>query len=485
MYSCQEFAYAPQEYVYGRGEDASLRAALKQGKGAAEFWVDTQPLVERWDKVKKLAEEEQRQRRGTPPPESTPKESDSFTQQLEKEKREMEETIRRGVVLALEPKSVEWFRARAYQQVRRYIRLLVEPDVAATLKTELRNSFFKDIKGIDGRKCVIILFDSACHGEAAISPMSRLPPLSELRVRKLVASVISARNTESATTPLEGDVYMLFDGGRGPVAETILLSPFSSNSDAAESTSHRSNKMDVNIKRVSLVFDEASILKRRERQRSEHVTQTSTMYVVTADGLKVPRKDYSKYPGFSNRGSAISPIVLPTLDQQLTVPAKDKKAIWGPHRGPICQSEDSTADHSNSEAIEPVCFHSLPVSFYKDLFETHFAVGVIDLTVGSATATEAALALKLPYFGICPTEFHACKVIDFLAERMLSMMSDQTSSFYDPESTPKKPLSTMTPTSVPPNVKKSEKKKKKKQETESESESSSSSPSSKKQKKVS
>ena len=78
MYSCQEFAYAPQEYVYGRGEDASLRAALKQGKGAAEFWVDTQPLVERWDKVKKLAEEEQRQRRGTPPPESTPKEADSF-----------------------------------------------------------------------------------------------------------------------------------------------------------------------------------------------------------------------------------------------------------------------------------------------------------------------------------------------------------------------------------------------------------------------
>jgi hypothetical protein len=76
-------------------------------------------------------------------------------------------------------------------------------------------------------------------------------------------------------------------------------------------------------------------------------------------------------------------------------------------------------------------------------------------------------------------------VIDVLAERVLSMMSDQTSSFYDPESTPKKPLSTMTPTSVPPNVKKSEKKKKKKQETESESESSSSSPSSKKQKKVS
>jgi len=79
IYSCQEFAYAPQECVYGLGEDASLCTALKQGKGAAEFWVDTQPLVERWDKVKKLAEEEQRQRRGTPPPESIPKESDSFT----------------------------------------------------------------------------------------------------------------------------------------------------------------------------------------------------------------------------------------------------------------------------------------------------------------------------------------------------------------------------------------------------------------------
>ena len=481
--------FAPQEFVYGRGEDASLRHALRQGKGAAEFWADTQPLIERWDRVKKLAEEEQHQRRGTLPPDTTAKEPDSAKEAREKETRELEETIRRGVVMALEPKSVEWFRARAYQQVRRYVRLMAEPDMAATLRGELSTSNFKDIKGIAGRKCVIILFDSTCHGEAACFPMNRLPPLGESRVRKLVGSVLSARNAESATIPLEGDVYMLFDGGRGPIAEPALLSPFSNNTDA-ESTSRRSNKgMDAHVKRVSLVFDEASILKRRERQRNEHVTQTSTMYVVTASGLKVPRKDYSKYIGFSNRGTAISTIVLPTLDQQFSVPAKDKKAIWGPHRGPS-QSEDSTANASNPEAVEPVCFHGLPVSFYKDVFETHFAAGIIDLTVGSATATEAALALKLPYFGICATEFHALKAIDFLAERMLSMMSDQTSAFFDPElPTKKEPPTTPTPKLTPfpkslNNKKKSKKKHKESGGSESESSSSSiSSPSHKKPKK--
>ena len=498
-----------QEYVYGRSEDPTLRKAIRQGKSAAEFWGEASVLTERWDKIKKQVAEEQFQRGVAPPPSAD-------TQQLDQvrssEKEQLEETIRRGVAHALEPKSAEWFRARAYQQVRRYIRLIAEPDMGATLRTEISNSSIKDIKGIAGRRCAVILFDSTCHGEAGSNPMFRLPSLGESRLRKLVSAVLSARSSEGAATPLEGDVYMLFDGGRGPSAESTLLSPFNNTADTG-SASRRSNKgSEVHVKKVSLVMDEASILKRRERKRSEHVAQTSTLYVVTASGLNVPRKDYNTYKGFSDRGNAISPIVLPALGQpqQFAVPAKDKKHIWGPHRQQVPggqTAEDASA--ADSLALEPVCFHGLPVAFYKDLFEAHFVSGICDLTVGAAAATEAALALKVPYFGVCPTEFHAIKTMDFLAERMMSMMSDQTSSFYDPEvkarseqrasATPSAasatppPRATSTGTPAPSTAltpfpkplavdKKKKKKKSKKVESESESSSSSTSPSAKKAK---
>ena len=166
------------------------------------------------------------------------------------------------------------------------------------------------------------------------------------------------------------------------------------------------------------------------------MAQTATMFVVTASGLSIPRKDYNTYKGFSNRGNAISPIVLPAIGQpqQFSVSAKDKKAIWGPHRQQLPGGQTAEdASVAEGAALEPVCFHGLPAAFYKDLFDTHFVSGICDLTVGAAAATEAALALKLPYFGVCPTELHAIKTYDFLAERMVSMMSDQTSSFYDPE----------------------------------------------------
>jgi hypothetical protein len=192
----------------------------------------------------------------------------------------------------------------------------------------------------------------------------------------------------------------MFYGGRGSSAESTLLGPFNNNTADTGSTSRRSNKgSEVNIKKVSLVFDEASILQRRERKRSEYVAQTATMYVVTASGLSIPREDYNTNKGFSNRGNAISPIVLPAIGQpqQFSVSAKDKKAIWGPHRQQLPGGQTAEdASVAEGAALEPVCFHGLPAAFYKDLFDTHFASGICDLTVGAAAATEAALALKLP-----------------------------------------------------------------------------------------
>ena len=133
------------------------------------------------------------------------------------------------------------------------------------------------------------------------------------------------------------------------------------------------------------------------------------------------------------------------------MPAKDKKAIWGPHRLSVGgATPDDASTNATAETLEPVCFHGLPATFYKDVFEAHSVSGICDLTVGGATATEAALALKLPYFGVCPTELHALKTMDFLADRMLAMMTDQTSHFYDPEMVTKHDPTTPKPTPPKP-----------------------------------
>ena len=436
----------PQELVYGRNEDAALRNAVRHGKTAAEFVAETSTLNDRWEKVKQQVTDEQF--KGDAPPTHVPSQSAEESRKAD-DKKQLEEIIRRGVCHQLVPKSAEWFRARAYLEVRKYILLAAEPELGSTLKSQILSSNIKDIKGITGKKCVAILFDSTCHGEAASNPTHRLPPLGESRVRKLLAAALSARGNDLGTpTPVEGDVYMLFDGGRGPSAETTLLCPFRNTADT-ESTSRRSSKgPDLNVKRVSLVFDETSILQKRERQKSEHVTQTSAMFLVTVNGVKVPRRDYILYQGFSNRGDAISPIVLPTTGQFL-VPTKDKKAIWGPHVGVATPTDDASVIAA-TEASEPVCFHGLPAAFYKDVFQAHSVLAICDLTVGGATAAEAALALKVPYFGVCPTELHALKTMDFLADRMLTMMTDQASSFYDAEAVTKHDPTTPKPTTPKP-----------------------------------
>lgn len=137
-----------QEYVYGRSEDPTLRNALRQGKSAGDFLGEASALTERWEKVKKQVAEEQFQR-GVAPPRDTDSEQ-ALDQLRTSQKEQLEETIRRGVLHALEPKSAEWFRARAYQQVRRYIRLVAEPDIGTTLKTEIEKQQHQGHQGHRG-----------------------------------------------------------------------------------------------------------------------------------------------------------------------------------------------------------------------------------------------------------------------------------------------------------------------------------------------
>ena len=413
-----------KEHVYSRGEDAALRNAVRNSKTIGDFWVEAPGLQQRWDTIAQMAAAE---RVLDGPAIIAAPEVTVAVAQTVLDAQVTEATVRRGAMACLPPGSDDWYHAKAYNQVRLYVRTIAEPELAASLRTAIMDSNIKDVNGVHNQKCFAIIFDASMHGEAGSNAMYRHPPLTESRVKKLIGSVLAARsNCVDTCVPDDGDVYMIFDGGR-KIGDKLLFSAFSSNIDT-DTPSRRAKPLEVSIKTVTLALDEACVESRKERTRSE-TQQTGHMFLVTARGLGVPKKLHTKYPSCSSKGEIIFPITLPPLHDPtlFVVPAKDKKDIWG-----SCRFTDpATPDKSSSDSLELVCHHGYPRAFFQSTFEAYSVIGVCDLTVGSGAAAEACLSLKLPYFGICPSESHSLAVVDWLATRMLAMMADQSSKFYD------------------------------------------------------
>jgi hypothetical protein len=160
------------------------------------------------------------------------------------------------------------------------------------------------------------------------------------------------------------------------------------------------------------------------------------MYMVTSKGLNVPSRSYPDYPSCTPKDDLIMPIQLPSHSDPtiFTVPPQDKATIWGPYR-PTTAATATSAASATTETVtrEPVCYHGMSKTFYNSVFDALSVAALCDLSVGGGAAADAALARKLPYYGICPTEHHVKAAQDCLAERALAMMADSNSSFYDAE----------------------------------------------------
>jgi len=421
--------------------DAQLRQALRLAKSAPEVWAETDAWRPRWEAIE-LVSKQEKIANGEPASSVVPDEAvAAAARDAASAARQLEENVRGGILHVLEAKTLPWYRACAYRAVRTYISLAPEPELASVLKTNIMNSPLKDIRGIGNRKCVVFLFDSTTIGEAPNHPMWRFPQLSEGRVRKLISATLGARNGGMDTcVPCEGDVFLLFDGGRS--SESTLLTPFRIGITDVDGMAGSRKKAAVegDVRRITLGFLETSVLARRARVRGDFdLRQTATMYMVTTKGLKVPPKSYPDYPTCTPKGDLIMPIQLPSHADPTTfnVRPQDKAAIWGPFRPTAPTSAAAAATESvaagETETKEPVCYHGMSKTFYNSVFDALHVAGVCDLSVGGGAAAEAALARKLPYYGICPTEHHVRAAQDWLAERTLAMMADPSSSFYDAE----------------------------------------------------
>lgn len=419
--------------------DAQLRQALRLTKSAPEVWAETDAWRPRWEAIE-LAAKQEKIANGEAVSSAVPDEATAAARDAASAARQLEENVRGGILHVLEAKTLPWYRACAYRAVRTYISLAAEPELPSVLKTNIMNCPLKDIHGTANRKCVVFLFDATTIGEAANHPQWRFPALSEGRVRKLISSALGARNGGMDTcVPCEGDVFLLLDGGRS--SESTLLTPFRMGISDVDGMAGPRKKATVegDVRAITLGFLENSVFARRARVRGDFdLRQTAKMYMVTTKGLKVPPKTYPDYPTCTPKGDLIMPIQLPSHSDTtiFNVRPQDRAAIWGPFRptSPTSVAAAATeAAGATTETKEPVCYHGMSKTFYNSVFDALSVAGVCDLSVGGGAAAEAALARKLPYYGICPTEHHVKAAQDWLAERTLALMADSSSSFYDAE----------------------------------------------------
>ena len=219
--------------------------------------------------------------------------------------------------------------------------------------------------------------------------------------------------------------------------------------DPLKNDKGRTDHLDKNT--VYIMMDEVSLANRMALIRGfKALDQVEYMLVVTAGGLKVPERKREFYSG-TNRGNVISPVILRPLSEGWTATFKDKKEIYGKSRravggaggvdgadgeGAASSLRPPTVDGVATgtvrpdDAEEPVFYKVLPPKFYRCLFTSLCAKGVVDCTAGDGSAALSAIEKKIPYFGVCLTDKHTHGLQAFLVEAVLGKFLDEKSPLF-------------------------------------------------------
>ena len=93
--------------------------------------------------------------------------------------------------------------------------------------------------------------------------------------------------------------------------------------------------------------------------------------------------------------------------------------------------EGAESLNRTADSVEPLCYHGLPRLFWEDVIHAYDVKAVLDLTAGPATCAEAALNLRVPYYGLCQTFQHLATIKKHLTKRMWEYMKDPENPHYE------------------------------------------------------
>ena len=282
-------------------------------------------------------------------------------------------------------------------------------------------------------KHVAIIYDVKCSGEATHRPNLRIPPLQQRGDHTIKPLVDMAMKRMAPRLPdgepapegsLDaGDIYFLMDGGMSGNVNT-LFKVFQGKEKAT--------------KTFFVTKDLKSLDARHERVRGvANIRQTETMIALTQSAMILPPVDYQTYNGGSY-GDLIGPVILTPAEEQWRATWAEKKKIFGPEQlidvGGKLEAdapEPKRKKQRTDDTIEPVFFHSMPVTFWSEILAAFNIVGVIDLCAGEGTCAQACFRKNIPYVGITFNEHHSNGLLAHLEKVFLSAMTTDGDTLYN------------------------------------------------------
>ncbi len=113
----------------------------------------------------------------------------------------------------------QYWEAFAARTVKAHAKLVAEPSTETALAKILEDTTAGQTRAGGVMDTVLIMFDPKQSGESITAPHLRTAPLRDAQLQKLVGAALAARKglQPSATTLIDGDLYVVLDGGKhGP-----------------------------------------------------------------------------------------------------------------------------------------------------------------------------------------------------------------------------------------------------------------------------
>lgn len=227
------------------------------------------------------------------------------------------------------------------------------------------------------------------------------------------------------------------DGGEAAdVAAAAADDDGAEEGDAAEGSGGKDKGPGYFAKRaIYVVKAEQSMRERRTLTRgTASIHQVEMMHVVSTEALSLPERAGKHYEG-SNKGTCLGPITLTPPADEWKATVKDKREIYG-KRNRIAvggRTEEGKQARRLESAVEPVCFHTMPLLFYEEVLHRFFGKSVFDLTPGAGVFGEACVKNRIGYFCIAMTERHAVELEERFRLAALRFMCEESSPIYNPK----------------------------------------------------
>jgi len=320
--------------------------------------------------------------------------------------------------------SYDYWLAHASQLLRTYIKLVPEVSTVSGVAA-IANQCTE--KGIEGKSCVLIMYDSDLQGESHNRPADRKPPFDEEAFKTMMHGIMQGRGGQhneqgKCTKMVPGDVIMLSNGGRN--LDTCFAAPF------LDTLGTHVPLTTVHSKDMTVTISEESLRARKSRVKGD-IQQVQKLTFLTANNFNdaVPERGHSKYDG-TNRGDAFGFVVIPPIADAWTLNFEAKKSIYGCRLVTTGTVDKDPRSRLRGDLPEPVFFNGWPSSFYENMFTVVSACAVIDCTAGPGDAAKAAMLAKLPYVGICLTSEHVTALTRHLVDWVLNAFKTEGHFLY-------------------------------------------------------